>query len=105
MVTIAERMMAQAAQQASLTTPADFTVVDGKTFERLSRDELVMLGLICKTSLRMNSIGSIYLVTAARPRAGAGATGLVGQNIFWQGPLGVCEIDLFCEGSRFWRRS
>jgi phosphoglycerate kinase len=102
MVTIAERMMAQArASKRNLTTPTDFTVVDGKTFERLSRDESVVqppLQNVAEKEIQSDQIiCDIGKGTRWSWSDGFGPA----RTIFWHGPLGVCEIDLFCEGSRF----
>ena len=103
MVTIAERMMAQArASRRDLTTPADFTVVDGKTFERLSRDELVMPRADLK-NVAENELRSDQIICDIGKATRWGWSDWFGpaRTIFWHGPLGVCGIDLFCEGSRF----
>jgi phosphoglycerate kinase len=103
MIIIAERMMAEARDnKRDLNTPGDFTVVDRKAFERLSRgqpiiptpptqnvteDKIASDQIICDIGENTRWAWSDCLSPA--------------RTIFWHGPLGICEIDLFCEGSRF----
>jgi len=102
MVTIAERMMAQArASKRALRTPADFTVVDRKTFERLSRGESApqpRLQNVAENEIQSDQI--ICDIGKATRWSWSDCFGPA-RTIFWHGPVGVCEIDLFCEGSRF----
>jgi phosphoglycerate kinase len=103
MVTIAERIMREARDnKRSVSTPADFTVVDKATFERLSRGEtvppappLLNVGeneiepdqIICDVGKATRWSWSDWFAAS--------------KTIFWHGPVGICEIDLFCAGTRF----
>jgi phosphoglycerate kinase len=102
MLVISERIMSTARQKKrQLSTPADFTVVDEKTFERLRRGETFARPDVRNVSESDLAEGQVItdIGTAARwawsDRFGPART------IFWHGPMGVGEINLFCAGSRF----
>jgi phosphoglycerate kinase len=104
MVKIAERMMREArADKRIITTPADFTVVDKQTFERLSRDEPAVVLAPPLQNVREDEItADQILCDIGRATRWSWSDGFgPARTIFWHGPVGVCEIDLFCEGSRF----
>jgi phosphoglycerate kinase len=102
MVAIARRIMAGARdEKRDLGTPADFIVTDKSTVEQLSRD-----GVIPATPLRNvpeNKLDPDLVIadigTATR-WAWSDWFGAA-RTIFWHGPMGISNIDLFCEGSRF----
>lgn len=103
MVSIAQRMMAEArADKRVINTPADFTVVDRKTFERLGRGEPVppTPPLLNVTE---NEIGPDQIIADIGKVTRWSWSDWFGpsKTIFWHGPVGISEIDLFCEGSRF----
>ena len=103
MVSIAQRMMAEArTEKRVVNTPADFTVVDRKTFERLSRGEPVPPAppLLNVTE---NEIGPDRIIADIGKVTRWSWSDWFGpsRTIFWHGPVGISEIDLFCEGSRF----
>jgi len=103
MIIIAERMMAEARDsKRELNTPSDFTVADRKTFERLSRGEPIApappVQNVGQDTIAPEQI--ICDVGAATRWAWSDYFGRA-RTIFWHGPLGVCEIDLFCAGTRF----
>jgi phosphoglycerate kinase len=103
MVSIAERMMAQARQcKRDLTTPADFMVVDKGTFDRLSRGESLMPALPLQ-NVAENEISSDQIICDIGKATRWSWSDWFGpaRTIFWHGPVGISEIDLFCEGSRF----
>jgi nucleotide-binding universal stress UspA family protein len=103
MVSIAQRMMAEArTEKRVVDTPADFTVVDRNTFERLSRGEPVPPAppLLNVTE---NEIGPDQIIADIGKVTRWSWSDWFGpaRTIFWHGPVGISEIDLFCEGSRF----
>lgn len=102
MLVISERIMSTARQKKrQLSTPSDFTVVDEKTFERLRRGETFARPDVRNVSESDLADGQVItdIGTATRwawsDRLGPART------IFWHGPMGVCEISLFCAGTRF----
>lgn len=103
MVTIAERMIRETRdQKRSLSTPADFTVVDRKVFERLSRGEPLPAGHSVQ-NVGEKELDSEHVVCDLGKATRWSWSDYFGpaRTIFWHGPVGVSEIDLFCEGSRF----
>ena len=103
MVSVAQRMMAEArTDKRVINTPADFTVVDRNTFERLSRGEPVPPAppLLNVTE---NEIGPDQIIADIGKVTRWSWSDWFGpaRTIFWHGPVGISEIDLFCEGSRF----
>jgi len=103
MVSIALCMMAAArTEKRVVNTPADFTVVDRKTFERLSRGEPAPPAppLLNVTE---NEIGPDQIIADIGKVTRWSWSDWFGpsRTIFWHGPVGISEIDLFCEGSRF----
>jgi phosphoglycerate kinase len=106
MVVIAERMIREAADNdRTLNTPADFIVVDVETFARLSRGERPGPRNPLK-NVTENELGTEQVIcdigTLTR-RSWSDRFGPA-RTIFWHGPVGISEIDLFCEGSRFLAR-
>jgi phosphoglycerate kinase len=103
MVTIAERIMREARDnERRVSTPADFTVVDKATFERLSRGEPVppapSLQNVGEQEIEPDQvICDIGKATRWSWSDWFGAS----KTIFWHGPVGISEVDLFCEGTRF----
>jgi phosphoglycerate kinase len=103
MVTIAERIMREARDNnRSINTPVDFTVVDKATFERLSRGEPVppappLLNVGEKEIEPDQIICDIGKATRWAWSDWFSAS----KTIFWHGPVGISEIDLFCDGTRF----
>jgi phosphoglycerate kinase len=101
MVAIAERIIATAREQKRyLATPVDFTVVDEKTFERLKRGEVTRPALRNAGELELSEEHVIADIGTATRWAWSDRFGPA-RTIFWHGPMGVVEISLFCEGSRF----
>ena len=102
MLVITDRMMTTARQKKrQLSTPSDFTVVDEKTFERLRRGESVARPDL--RNLRESDLVDGQVITdigTATRWAWSDRFGPA-RTIFWHGPMGVCEIILFCAGSRF----
>ena len=101
-IAIAERMMAQArVNKRVLATPADFTVTDMRTFERLSRGEFVRAPVL--QNVPENKVGAEQIICdVGKATRWSWSDWLApARTIFWHGPLGVSEIDLLCEGSRF----
>src|SRR6266850_3899514 len=99
MVSIALCMMAAArTEKRVVNTPADFTVVDRKTFERLSRGEPVPPAppLLNVTE---NEIGPDRIIADIGKVTRWSWSDWFGpsRTIFWHGPVGISEIDLFCE--------
>jgi 3-phosphoglycerate kinase len=90
MVAIAQRMMAEArADKRVINTPADFTVVDKKTFERLSRGEPVPpappLLNVAENEIEPDQIiADIGTVTRWSWSDWFGPS----RTIFWHGPVG-----------------
>jgi len=102
MVAIAERMTKEAQEDKRfISTPTDFAVLESRAFQRLSRGErfphipwrnvaeekLTTDEIICDIGTVTRWHWSDLLAEFRR--------------IFWHGPLGISEIDVFCEGSRF----
>ena len=103
MVSIAQRMMAQArADKRVINTPVDFTVVDRRTFERLARGEPVPPAPPLQ-NVTENEIGPDQIIADIGKVTRWSWSDWFGpsRTIFWHGPVGISEIDLFCEGSRF----
>jgi phosphoglycerate kinase len=103
MVRIAERMMAETvATKRTLTTPVDFTVVDGVTFERLSRGEPVAPAPPL-LNVSENEIGPDHIICDIGKATRWSWSDWFGpsRTLFWHGPVGISEVDLFCEGTRF----
>jgi phosphoglycerate kinase len=103
MVSIAERMMAEARDSKRvINTPADFTVVDKKVFERLSRGEPVPPAPPLQ-NVPENKIGDDQIICDIGKATRWSWSDWFGpaRTIFWHGPVGISEIDVFCEGSRF----
>ena len=101
-VVIAERMLAAARDRKhTLHTPADYTVVEHSAFGRLSRGEYFVpptLHNVAENQLEPDFVlGDIGEAT----RWGWSDWFGPARTTFWHGPLGICEIDQFCEGSRF----
>jgi phosphoglycerate kinase len=103
MIIIAERMMAEARDnRRDLNTPSDFTVVDRKTFERLSRGEPIAPAPPVQNVAEDKIAPDQIICDIGETTRWAWSDCLSpARTIFWHGPLGICEIDLFCEGSRF----
>jgi phosphoglycerate kinase len=102
MLVISERIMSTARQKKrQLSTPADFTVVDEKTFERLRHGETVARPDL--RNLRESELvdGQVITDIGTATRWAWSARFGPARTIFWHGPMGVCEIILFCAGSRF----
>ena len=103
MVSIAQRMMAEArTDKRVINTPADFTVVDRNTFERLSRGEPIPPAPPL-LNVAENEIGPDQIIADIGKVTRWSWSDWFGpaRTIFWHGPVGISEIDLFCEGSRF----
>ena len=103
LIRIAERMMTDASNDKRFVlTPFDFTVVDRHTFEKLARAEPFPLGPpalnVQENQIKPDHvICDIGTVTQWNWNEYFGAA----RQVFWHGPLGVCEIDSFCAGTRF----
>jgi hypothetical protein len=103
MVIFAERMIAEAREQRrDLETPADFTMVDAKTLARLSRGEIIppsppLHNVAANNIAPSHIIADIGVATRWSWSDHFGPA----RTIFWHGPLGICEIERFCEGTRF----
>jgi phosphoglycerate kinase len=103
MVSIADRMLAEArADKRALETPADFTVVDKKTFKRLARGETVAPAPPLQ-NVGENEIEPDHIICDVGKATRWAWSDWFGpaRTIFWHGPVGISEIDLFCEGTRF----
>jgi phosphoglycerate kinase len=103
MVTIADRMMAEArADKRALDTPADFTVVDKRTFKRLARGEPVAPAPPLQ-NVGENEIEPDHIIcdVGKATRWAWSDWFPPARTIFWHGPVGIPEIDLFCEGTEF----
>jgi phosphoglycerate kinase len=103
MVSIAERMMTETlGTKRAISTPADFTVVDGVTFERLSRGETVAPAPPL-LNVAESDLGPDHIICDIGKATRWGWSDWLGpsRTLFWHGPVGISEIDLFCEGTRF----
>jgi nucleotide-binding universal stress UspA family protein len=103
LITIAERMLTEARKEKRfILTPVDFTVVEQLKFERLARGEPYVLNpptenvreheikpdqVICDIGTVTQWSWTEYFAAARR--------------IFWHGPMGITETDLFRAGTRF----
>ncbi|HEX7230803.1 MAG TPA: phosphoglycerate kinase [Candidatus Binatia bacterium] len=99
---IAERMLATARRlKHSVHTPVDYTVVERQAFERLSRGEDVVAPAL--QNLAENQLQSDFVIGDIGEATRWGWSDWLGpaRTIFWHGPLGICEIDQFCQGSKF----
>jgi phosphoglycerate kinase len=102
MLVISERIMSTARQKRrQLSTPADFTVVDEKTFERLRRGEIFARPAVRNVSESDLADGQVVTDIGTATRWAWSDRFGPARTIFWHGPMGVCEIALFCAGSRF----
>jgi phosphoglycerate kinase len=103
MVTIAERIIREARDNdRCVNTPADFTVVDKVTFERLSRGEPVPPApSLLNVGERQIKPDQIICDLGKATRWSWSDWFGASKTIFWHGPVGICEIGLFCEGTRF----
>jgi phosphoglycerate kinase len=102
MVAIAERIIASAREKKRyLATPVDFTVVDEKTFERLRRGEVFARPAVRNVSESEISQEHVIADIGTATRWAWSDRFGPARTIFWHGPMGFCEISLFCEGSRF----
>jgi phosphoglycerate kinase len=102
-VRIADRMIREAREdKRDITTPVDFTVVDQETFAQLSRGERFALAPplqnVKKDELQSDQmicdIGNVTRWSWSDSFASA-------KTIFWHGPLGICELEPFTQGTRF----
>jgi hypothetical protein len=103
MVKIADRMMTEARDdKRDITTPVDFTVTDKTTFEQLSRGERFPLTppLQNVTEDELEPYQVICDIGRAARWSWSDSFGAAG-TIFWHGPVGITEIDLFGEATRF----
>jgi phosphoglycerate kinase len=103
MVSIAQRMVAEArVDKRVINTPVDFTVVDRKTLERLGRGEPVPPAPPL-LNVAENEIGPDQIIADIGKVTRWSWSDWFGpsRTILWHGPVGISEIDLFCEGSRF----
>ncbi len=103
MVTIADRMMAEArADKRALDTPVDFAVVDKRTFKRLARGEPVAPAPPLQ-NVGENEIEPDHIIcdVGKATRWAWSDWFPPARTIFWHGPVGISEIDLFCEGTEF----
>jgi phosphoglycerate kinase len=99
---IAERMLAAARDRKhTLHTPADYRVVEHSAFGRLSRGEYVVPPVV--HNVAENQLEPDFVIGDIGEATRWGWSDWFGpaRTIFWHGPLGICEIDEFCEGSRF----
>ena len=102
MLVISDRIMSTARQKKrQLSTPADFSVVDEKTFERLRRGETFARPDVRNLSERELADGQVIVDIGTGTRWAWSDRFGPARTIFWHGPMGVCEITLFCAGSRF----
>jgi nucleotide-binding universal stress UspA family protein len=102
MVAIAERIMTMAREKKRyLATPVDFTVVDEKTFERLGRREVFARPALRNVTEHELSEEHVVADIGTATRWSWSDRFGPARTIFWHGPMGVCEISLFCDGSRF----
>jgi nucleotide-binding universal stress UspA family protein len=103
MVIIAQRMMTEARQnKRHLHTPSDFTVVNTAAFERLSRAR--QFAALKNVSERDINRDLVLCDIGEATRWGWSDWFGPARTIFWHGPVGISEIDLFCAGSRFLAR-
>jgi phosphoglycerate kinase len=102
MLVISDRIMSSARQKRrQLSTPVDFTVVDEKTFARLRRGEVLARPDLRNLPERDIGDGQVIADIGTATRWAWSDRFGPARTIFWHGPMGVCEINLFCAGSRF----
>jgi phosphoglycerate kinase len=103
LITIAERMLTEARDEKRfILTPVDFTVVEHSKFERLARGEPYVFNpptenvreQEIKADHVICDIGTVTQWSWTEYFAAA-------RKIFWHGPMGITEIDLFRAGTRF----
>ena len=103
LIRIAERMMTDARDEKRfILTPLDFTVMEKSKFEGLARGKHFVLGPPTenveedqiKPDHVLCDIGRITQWTWTDYFGAA-------RKVFWHGPVGITEIDLFCAGTRF----
>ena len=102
MVIIAQRMMTEAREsKRTLSTPVDYTVVSPTAFERLSRGRPFAVPPI-KNVAENNLSRDLVLCDIGETTRWSWSDWFgPARTIFWHGPVGISEIDLFCDGSRF----
>ena len=101
-VVMAERAMTAARlHDRVLATPADYIVTDRRTFERLSRGDIFAAPNL--QNVAENEIDADHVICdiGKATRWSWSDWFPTARTIFWHGPLGICEIEDFCEGSRF----
>lgn len=106
LVTIAERMLSEALDdKRDITTPADFTVVDNRTFQRLSSHESFVLPPPSRNA-EQNDIhpDEIICDIGEKTRWSWADQLATAGTIFWHGPVGNSEFEQFAEGTRFLAR-
>jgi phosphoglycerate kinase len=102
LVRIADRMMSEARDdKRDITTPVDFTVADQETLERLKRGERFALEPPLQ-NVRREEIQPEQIICDIGDITRWGWSDSCGQarTIFWHGPLGICELEPFTEGTR-----
>jgi len=102
MIAIAEQMMREAQDDKRfISTPPDFTVMDTTKFERLRRGERFMT--IPLRNVKEDELKTEHTICDIGSVTRWNWSDLLGhvRRVFWHGPLGICEIDVFCQGSQF----
>lgn len=106
MLAIAQRVMTEAREsKRALNTPADYTAVTTRAFERLSRGQPFAVPPIENIAEKDLSRRDLVLCDIGEATRWSWSDWFgPARTIFWHGPVGISEIDLFCAGSRFLAR-
>jgi phosphoglycerate kinase len=99
----ADRMLKEAREdKRDITVPIDFTVADRETLARLQRGERFALGPPLE-NVRREELRPEHIICdiGNLTRWSWGDSAGQAKTIFWHGPLGVCELGPFTEGTRF----
>lgn len=102
LIRIADRMINEAHDdKRDITTPVDFTVADQATLERLKRGERFALEPPLQ-NVRREEVQPEQIICDIGDITRWSWSDSFGQakTIFWHGPLGICELEPFAEGTR-----
>lgn len=103
MILIAERILTEARNDKRfIITPADFTVVDEVNFNRLVRGAPFALGPPVR-DVREDQLRRGDIICDIGPITRWSWSDLLGLSrlLFWHAPLGLSDIQLFAQGTRF----
>ena len=103
MVDLAARILEEAREEKrSIITPADFTVLNEDDFKRFSSGEKFAFGPPLR-HVKENEIkpGDIICDIGPLTRWSWSDSISLARTVFWHGPLGITEIDVFSRGTRF----